>query len=198
MQRIPLWRILSLALLLLAAGCASSPHRPPTTQPYALPKDVAQPRLREVLAYLAEHGFDQADNVYLFQFSVWVMYDQLTWEDFLRKPRFESATFDHDGARITVGVSPIKAYHSAGQEPQRLIPIDPEDPAKPHGVSIVLEGRRWSVKYTLDGGNPALAQQLTDLLQDYARDFARRIDADEALRAQRETPLGQPSLDLQG
>ncbi|HEX2973950.1 MAG TPA: hypothetical protein VHP11_16580 [Tepidisphaeraceae bacterium] len=198
MHRTIPWRILTLTLLLLAGGCASSPQRPSTTQPYMLPKDVAQPRLREVLAYLAEHGFDQADNVYLFQFSVWVMYDQLAWEDFLRKPRFESATFDHDDTRITIGVSPVKAYHSNGAEPEKLIPINPEDPAKPHGLSIVLEGRRWSLKYTLDHDNAALAQRLTELLQTYARDFAHRLDTDETLRAQREIPRGQPSLDLQG
>lgn len=162
-----------------------------------LPKEVVQPRLREVMEYLADNGFEEAVNVSYFDFSAWPMYDKLCWENLLRKPRFEAATFDHDGARITVGVSPVKAYHSDGKEPEKLIPINPENPAEPHGVSIVLEGRRWSVKYTLSGGTPELESRLSELLQTYARDFARQVDADESLRLQTAQPLGQPLPDMQ-
>jgi hypothetical protein len=187
--------IVVLTCLLLACGCATSPKS--GSQPCILPNEVAQPRLREVMDYLADNGFEEARNVYYFDFSAWPMYDRVCWENMLRKPRFEAATFDHDGARITIGVSPVKAYHSDGKEPEKLIPINPEDPAKPHGVSVVLDGRRWSVKYTLSGGTPELEKRLTELLQTYARDFAHQVDTDESLRSQTAKPLGQPALDME-
>ena len=176
-MRYPLGVVVLLCAVVLG-GCASNSKQ---RAQGSLPEEVAQPRLREVLAYLAEHGFEQAKHAAVFDFTAWPMYEEYNWEDYPRKPRFEAASFVYDGKQIDLSVSPVKAFHSDGKVFQKVVLTYPKDIKEPNGAGVVLEGRTWTVAYKLEEPNAKLQERLTELVRDFLRQYVLR-PAEESAR----------------
>ncbi len=166
---------LSLSFALLLAGCAHNPTRHVT-----LPPDVAQPRLRELLDYLADHQFQHARQATVFDFSAWPMYDAPEWDDYDRKPRFEAASFLHHDNRIDVSVSPAKPFAPDDDVFEKVVLTYPRQHNDPNGASVTLHGRKWSLAFKLHQPDAQLVTRLADLLRDFARQYARQLTTQPA------------------
>jgi hypothetical protein len=161
-----------MAAVMLVSGC--SHKRPPAaaTQPDLLPPGVAQPRLREVLAYMAHRGIEKADEADVFEFSFWLMYDEASWDDNRRKPRFEGAVIKYADMRITVAVSPVKPYHAGGEVPEKVVLTYAKKAKEPNGASVILEGRAWTVGFTMAQPDAKVREQLTEIIREFMHGYA--------------------------
>jgi hypothetical protein len=158
--------------LALLSGCAHKRPLAAATQPDLLPPGMAQPRLREVLAYMARRGIENADKADVFEFAFWPMYEELTWDDNFRKPRFEGAMIKYADTRITVAVSPVKAYHTGGEVPEKVILTYAKKGKEPNGASVILEGHAWTVGFTMAKPDAKVREQLTQIIRDFVNGYA--------------------------
>src|SRR5688572_19185956 len=99
LRRMPAMTRLMAAIigLMAVSGCAAikNANRVADAGHVALPDEMKQPRLWELLTFLSENGIESATDTSLFEFTDWPMYTHPDWADEPRKPRYEGATVRH-------------------------------------------------------------------------------------------------------
>ena len=154
-----MWRSLLLISLCLA-GCSSKES---AWEKSGLIGDLGQPRLSELLAYLAAQGFPAAADATVFEFTHWVMYAEEDWHDRADKPRYEGADFFHGENRIIVAISPVRSAY-AGPDDYLVVPAD-----EGKAATLLPRGRRWSVSFNLKKPDDDLRDRLTGRLAEFVR-----------------------------
>jgi hypothetical protein len=162
-------RALILTALLLA-GCASKHES--VWEKTGLIGELGQPRLAELLAYLAENGIPAADDATVFEFTHWVMYAEHEWHDRADKPRYEGADFHHGENRVIVAISPVGSAYE-GPDEYLLVPSD-----EGKAATLLPRGRRWSASFNLKHSDDGLRELLTQRLGE----FVTRVPAPPGTR----------------
>jgi len=134
----------------LTAACGCAHHSPQAMAYTGLPVDRAQPRLRELLNFLANHGVEEAGDATVFELSHWLMYARSEWDEEPRKPRYEGAMLSYDGVRVIFAVSPLKHSLDNG-EALTIVPSAEKGKTEARGATVI-PARPSLVRGFLDAG----------------------------------------------
>ena len=138
----------------------------------AMPAEYAQPRLGEVLSYLSEHGLEVPQTTSVFALSFWGMYGDVTWEEHARHPQYEGATIDVEGTKVIFAISPVSPWKGESGERRRVITTHAIEDGRPNGASVLVEGKTWTVGYTMQKGDEQLEKRLTAMVVEFLDQWA--------------------------
>lgn len=177
---------------LVVAGCSRAPSevsredrerlRMTTTAPAVASSAIPQPRLRTVLAYLADNGVVR-ENVAVFEMSHWLMYRKRMEEGDPLRPRYEACTFEYEGTRVALRVGPTTEPWQVPTPAERdmVVRNKQKESQRNDGATILLAGQEWAIGYSMDGWSEAKEKKLTALLWGFVEGYRENPEPAEGV-----------------